>query len=72
MTQSAITFAALETSERPLFGEQTVGSLVRNVWRVYRDHFVLIAYRPSRLWCSRKWSEDLRPVWSWRCCSPTR
>ena len=42
MTQSAITFAALETSERPLFGEQTVGSLIRNVWRVYRDHFVLI------------------------------
>ena len=43
MTQSAITFSALETSERPLFGEQTVGSLVRNVWRVYREHFLLIA-----------------------------
>ena len=27
----------------PCFGEQTVGSLFRNVWRVYRDHFVLIA-----------------------------
>ena len=31
------------TSARALLGEQTAGSLIRNVWAVYRRHFVRIA-----------------------------
>ena len=31
--------AAIAQTERPLLGEQTAGSLIRNTWRIYRRHF---------------------------------
>ena len=34
--------SAVGTSRAPLLGEQTAGSLIRNVWRVYRKQFVRI------------------------------
>src|SRR5262249_17428186 len=40
--QPDISLAGVETSERPLLGEQTAGNLIRNVWRVYCGHFVPI------------------------------
>lgn len=42
--QQIIPDAVLGSSERALLGEQTVGSLIRNVWRVYRQHFVPIVF----------------------------
>lgn len=40
--QQIIPDAVLGSSERALLGEQTASSLIRNVWRVYRQHFVPI------------------------------
>ena len=34
--------SAVAPSERTLLGEQTAGSLIRNVWAVYRRHFLRI------------------------------
>lgn len=42
--QQIIPDTVLGSSERALLGEQTAGSLIRNVWRVYRQHFVPIVF----------------------------